>query len=83
VDIKGIRFQNNTSSVLTTVLNTFNDNFEHEYADEAVRRLNAHPIPQSTDNNIPRPKYFIPHMSVINFLAHQDWVIRFIMKKSV
>ena len=34
----------NTSSVLITVLNTINNEFEHECLDEVVRLLNAHPI---------------------------------------
>jgi hypothetical protein len=33
----------NTSSVLNPVLNTINNEFEHECLDEAVRLLNAHP----------------------------------------
>jgi len=33
----------NTSSVLSTVLNTINNEFEHECLDEAVTLLNAHP----------------------------------------
>jgi len=42
----------NTSSVLSTVLNTFNNEFEHKCLDEAVRLLNAHPIRQSTDDRV-------------------------------
>jgi len=38
----------NTSSVLNTVLNAINNEFEHECLDEAVRLLNAHYICQST-----------------------------------
>jgi len=38
----------NTSSVLSTVLNTITNEFEHECLDEAVTLLNAHPIRQST-----------------------------------
>ena len=34
----------NTSTVLNMVLNTINNEFEHECVDEAVRLLYAHPI---------------------------------------
>ena len=47
----------NTSSVLSTVLNTINNKFEHECLDEAVRLLNAHPIRQPTDYGVPGHKY--------------------------
>ena len=50
----------NTSSVLSTVLNTINNEFEHECLDEAVRLLNAHPIRQSIDDRVPGHKYSIP-----------------------
>ena len=46
----------NTSSVLSTVLNRINNEFEHECLDEAVRLLNAHPIRQSTDDRVPGHK---------------------------
>ena len=47
----------NTSSVLNTILNTINSEFENECLDEAVRLLNAHPIRQSTDDRVPGHKY--------------------------
>jgi len=34
----------NTSSVMSTVLNTINNAFNYECLDETVRLLNAHPI---------------------------------------
>ena len=40
----------NTSAVLNTVLNTINNEFEHECLDDAVRLLNDHPIRQSIDD---------------------------------
>jgi len=46
----------NTSSVLNKVLSTINNKFEHECRDEAVRLLNAHPIRQSTDDQVPGHK---------------------------
>ena len=42
----------NTSSVLNTVLNAINNEFEHECLDEAVRLLNAHHICQSTHDRV-------------------------------
>ena len=50
----------NTNSVLSTVLNTINNEFEHECLDEAVRLLNVHSIRQSTDDPVPGHKYSIP-----------------------
>jgi len=50
----------NSSSVLNTVLNTINNEFEHEGLDEAVRLLNARPIRQSPDDCVPGRKYSIP-----------------------
>jgi len=73
----------NTSSVLSTVLNTINNEFEHECLDEAVRLLNAHLIRQSTDNHVPGHKYSIPGLLGTKFLAHQVWAIWFIMRRWV
>jgi len=65
----------NTGSVLNTVLNTINNEFEHEGLNDAVRRLNAHPIRQSTDDRVPGHKYSIPGLPGTKFLAHQVWAI--------
>jgi hypothetical protein len=65
----------NTSSVLSTVLNTINNEFEHECLDEMVRLLNIHLIRQSTDNRVPGHKYSIPGLPGTKFLAHQVWAI--------
>jgi len=73
----------NTSSVLYTVLNTFNNKFEYECLDEAVRLLNAHPICQSTDDHVPGHKESIPGLPGTKFLAHQVWAIWFIMRRWV
>jgi hypothetical protein len=61
----------NTSSVLITVLNTVNNECEHECLDEAVRLLNAHPIHQSIDDCVPSHKYSIPGLPGTKFLVHQ------------
>jgi len=42
----------NTSSVVNTVLNTINNEFELKCLEEAVWLLNAHPILQSIDHRI-------------------------------
>jgi len=73
----------NTSSVLNTVLNTINNEFEHKCLDEAVRLLNAHPIRQSTDDRVPGRKYSIPGLPRTKFLAHQVWAIWFIVRRWV
>jgi hypothetical protein len=71
----------NTSSVLSTVLNTINNEFEHECLDEAVRLLNAHPIRQTTDDPVPCHKHSIPGLPATKFLAHHVWAIWFIMRR--
>jgi hypothetical protein len=73
----------NTSSVLSTILNTINNEFEHECPDEVVRLLNVHPIRQSTDDHVPGHKYSIPGLPRTRFLAHQVWAIWFIMRRWV
>jgi len=74
---------NITSSVLNTVLNKINNEFEHECVDKAVRLLNAGPIYQSTDNRVPGRKYSIPGLPGIEFWAHQVWAIWFIVRRWV
>jgi len=46
----------NTSSLMNTVLNTINNEFEHKCLEEAVRLLNAHLIRQSIDDRVPGHK---------------------------
>jgi hypothetical protein len=73
----------NTNSVLNTVVNTINNQFEHECLEEAVRLLNAHPIHQSIDDCVPGHKYSIPGLSGTQLLAHQVWAIWFIVRRWV
>jgi len=73
----------NTSSVVNTVLSTINNEFEHECLDETVRLLNAHPICQSSDDQVPGHKYSIPGLPRTKFLAQQVWAIWFIMRRWV
>jgi len=80
VDGEEVLDPDNTSSVLSTVLNTINNEFKHEWLDEAVRLLNAHPIHQSTDDHVPGHKYSIPGLPRTKFLAHQVWAIWFIVR---
>jgi len=72
-----------TSSVLSTVLNTINIKFEHECLDEAVRLLNAHPIRQSIDDCVPQDKYSIASLPGTKFLADQVWVVWLIVRRWV
>jgi len=73
----------NTSSLLSTVLNTINNEFEYECLDEAVRLLNVHPIRQSTDDRVPGHKYSIPGLPGTKVLAQQFWAIWFIVRRWV
>jgi hypothetical protein len=65
----------NTSSVLDTVLNTINNEFEHECLDEAVRILNGRPAPQSRDDRVLGHKHSIPGLPGTQFLPHHVWAI--------
>jgi len=71
----------NSSSVLNTVLNTINNEFEHVCLDETVRLLNAHPIRQSTDDRVPGRKNSITGQPGTKCLAHQVWAIWFIVRR--
>ena len=73
----------NSSSVLSTVLNTSNNEFEHQCLDDAVRLLNALPIRQSPDDLVPGHKYSIPGLPGTTFLVHQVWAIWFMVKRWV
>jgi len=73
----------NSISVLNMILNTINNEFEHECLDEAVRLLNARPIRQSPDASVPGRKYSIPGLPGTKFLAHQVWAIWFIVSRWV
>jgi len=73
----------NTSSVLNTVFNTINNEFEHECLGEAVRLLNALPICQLTDDRVPGRKYSILGLPGTKFLAHQVLAIWFIVRRWV
>jgi len=73
----------NTSAVLNTVLNTINNEFEHECLDGAVWLLNARRIRQSPDDRVPVRKYSIPALPGIKFLVHLAWAIWFIVRRWV
>ena len=72
-----------TGSLLSTVLYTISNEFEHECLDEVVRLLNVHPIRQSTDDRVPGHNYSIPGLPGTKFLAHQVWGIWFIVRRWV
>ena len=82
-DGKEVLYPENTSSVLSTVLNTINNKFEHECLDAAVRLLNAHRIRQSPGNCVPGQKNSIPGLPGTRFLVHQVWAIWFIVRRWV
>jgi len=71
LDGEEVRNPDNTGSVLSTVLNTTNNKFEHECLHEVVRLLNAHSNRQSTHDCVPGHKYSIPGLPSTMFLAHQ------------
>jgi len=83
VDGEEVLDPGNTSSALDTVLNTINNEFEHECLQKAVRLLNAHRISQFIDDRVYCHKYWIPGLPGRNFLVHQVWAIWFIVRRCV
>ena len=71
VDAEEVLDPKNTSSLLNTVNNKINNEFEHECLDEGSRQLNVSPILQSTDDCVPGCKYSIPGLPGTKFLAHE------------
>jgi len=80
---KEVLDSDNTSSILSTVLNTSNNEFEHEYLDEGVRLRIAHLIRHSTDDPVPGQKNSIPGLPGMKFRVHLLWAIRFIVRRWV
>jgi len=70
----------NTSSVFSTLLNTINNECEHECLDEAVRLLNAHSIRQLADDRVPGHKYSISGLLGPEYLTYQVRAIWFIVR---
>jgi hypothetical protein len=79
VDGKAVFDPDYTRSVLRTVLNTMNNEFDHQCLEDAVRLLNAHPICRSTDDNVPDHKDSTRGLPRTKFLVHHvraTWLIR-------
>ena len=72
-----------TSSVLNTVLNTINNELEHQCLDEAVRLLYAYLIRQSSDDCVQGHKNSNPGLPGTQFLVHQVWAIWFMVRRWV
>jgi hypothetical protein len=83
VDGKEVIDPDDTGSGLRAVLDTINNEFEHESLDEGVKLLNMHSIRQSTDHHVSGHKYSIPGLPGTNLLAHQVWAIWFIVTRWV
>jgi len=73
--------QDNSISVLWTILNNIYNEFEHKYHHEAVRLLNTHPIHQSEVDHVRGHKYSIPGLLWTKFLAHQVWAFWVIVRR--
>ena len=61
----------NTCSVLSTALNSINNESTHDCLDEEVRLPNTHPNRQSTDGHVPIHQYGIPALPRTKNLVHQ------------
>jgi hypothetical protein len=69
-DGKEVLDPENTSSVLNTVVNQINNEFQYQCLDKAVQWLNGRPIRQSVDDCVPGRKYSLPGLPGTKFLAH-------------
>jgi len=83
VDGEEVLDQDNSSSVLSTVLNTINNKYQPFFLDEAVRLLNNHRVHQSTDDHVPGQKYLISGLPGTVILAHLVWTWLFIVRRWV
>jgi hypothetical protein len=73
----------NTSSQMSTVLNTIKNKFQHECLEEGDRLRNDHTIRQSADVLVPGPKHSIPGLPRTKFLVHYIWAIWYILRRWV
>jgi hypothetical protein len=71
----------NTSSLLSMILNTINNEFEHKCLAEAVRLLNVCRIRQSQYDSVPGRMYSIPCLPGTKLLANNVWAIWFIVRR--
>jgi len=83
VDGEEVLVPENTSSVPSTVLNTINNESEHDGLEVAVRLFNPHQIPQSTEDHVPGHKNSGPGLPGTKFLVRQVWAIWFIVSRWV
>ena len=83
MDGEAVLNRHNTSSVLSTVLNTIDHEFEHKCVGEAVSLVNTHPNRQSTDHRVPGHNYSILGLPRTMFLVHQVLAIWFIVSRWV
>jgi len=60
----------NSGSVLNTVPITINNDLEHEWLEEVVRRLIVHPIHESIADQVRGNNYSIPGLPWTKFLVH-------------
>lgn len=81
VDGKEVLEPGNTSSEFSTGFYRLNNTCQHEYPDEAVRQLNAYPIPQPINECVYVNKYSFPCLSVSNIVVRQIWAIWNIVKR--
>jgi hypothetical protein len=80
VDGKEVLHTDNKVSVLSKVLKTTNNKYEHKCLNGLIRLLNVHPTHQSIDDIVPGYRYSIPGRPRCEFLVHRVWDIWFTMR---
>ena len=73
----------NSSSVVSNILNTLNKAHAHECLNEAVRMLIAHPMKQETDDHVPGHTNSIPGIPRMKLLAYKVQAIWSMVRRRV
>jgi hypothetical protein len=82
-DDEDVHNTDNTSSIVYTVLNTTNSNFQYDCLDEIVSLLNAPQIGQSQADRVIGNEYSTQGLPGTAFLAHQIMAICFFLSSWV
>jgi len=79
LDDEDVHDSDNSSSIVHTVLNTTNSNFQYDCLDETVSLLNDHQIGQSQADRVLGNEYSTQELPGTTFLADQIIAIWFIL----
>jgi len=82
-DGEEVLYQDNSSSVYNTFLDTINREFQHKCQHEGVSLVAAHQIRQSKADWVPGNQYSIRGIPRTKFLPHHLWVIFNVVRRWV